>query len=377
MKIVHIQLKLLILISIYCSFYSCDNKEPERVSVADTKTMEVEQKIKDSIDTYHKLDTFPVINYQKVIIRNAQHRGQLLKDFRFDTANPSKNKALRTLNRKELGYIRVGDTILIPDKFYDNMIAYSIFPYYYPSAAYLSKLIVVSTKWQSYACYENGVLARFAAANTGKERTPSFPGRYALVWKAALRKSSLDETWLMPFTWNFHRYAGNAFHKFDMPGYPASHSCIRQFLDDAKWLFRWGEGAKYVNRIPVDMSGTPVIIIDNYDFSQGRKGPWFKLNNNKDLSLQLPYDPMTVEEALIPFYQIPKDSRGILPNRQRYLYAEDTLRARGVIREKVKLTYSVNFNLIRKQKEASKRKKDSLKSIQQNESNSSQQILDN
>ena len=48
--------------------------------------------------------------------------------------------------------------------------------------------------------------------------------------------------------------------------------------------------------------------------------------------LQLPTDPMAVEEALIPISQVPAGVRGALPDRDRYKFAEDTLRARGVIR---------------------------------------------
>jgi len=323
----------------------------------------------DNIDSILKnIDTFPFIKYERFIVSNQNKRKELLKKYTFDTSNPALNKAMRTLNRKELGYIRVGDTILIPDKFYYDMRAYTIFPFYYKEAKDIPKIILVSNKWQSYACYEYGKLVRFAAANTGKEKTPSYPGRYALVWKAELRRSSLDSNWIMPYTWNFHRFAGSAFHKFDMPGYPASHSCIRQFLDDAKWLFKWGEGAKYdSNKVPIHLSGTPVIIIDHYDFSKGRKGDWLYLNSNKDLFLDLPKKPLDVEEALIPIFQIPKEVRGMLPNRNRYLYAEDTLRARGIIREGVKLTESINFNKLRRQKAEMKRKKDSLNKLQENQ----------
>lgn len=73
---------------------------------------------------------------------------------------------------------------------------------------------------------------------------------------------------------------------------------------------------------------------------------------------------MKVEEALIPISQIPKEARGALPNRQRYLYAEDSLRASGHIREGVTITQSVNFNKLKRERAAAKRKKDSLNKLQ-------------
>lgn len=319
----------------------------------------------DTLAMIKQLDTFPKINYKRVVVKSQEHRSQLLKEFAYDSANPAINKAVRTINRKELRFMRVGDTILVPETYHENTLAYSIFPHFYPGGINFDKIIFVSNRWQSYACYENGKLVRFAAANTGKEKTQTYAGRYSLVWKDRLRRSSIDSSWILPYTWNFHRFAGSAFHKFDMPGYPASHSCIRQFMDDAKWLFSWGKGAKYdSSRVAIPFSGTPVIILDYYDFSRGRNGEWKSLKSNKDFFVELPSDPMKVEEALIPISQIPKEARGALPNRQRYLYAEDSLRASGHIREGVTITQSVNFNKLKRERAAAKRKKDSLNKLQ-------------
>lgn len=342
---------------------SCNNGDTKNESMLDDSLITV-KKI-DTSAMIKQLDTFPKINYKKIVIKSNEQRTQLLKEFAFDSANPHINKAVRTINRKELRFVRVGDSILVPDKYFDNMIAYSIFPYFYAGGVNFDKLIFVSNRWQSYACYENGKLVRFAAANTGKERTQTYQGRYSLQWRDKLRHSSIDSSWILPYTWNFHKYAGSAFHKFDMPGYPASHSCIRQFMDDAKWLFSWGKGAKYnADKTAIPYSGTPVIILDYYDFSRGRNGEWKHLSSNKDIFLKLPDDPMAVEEALIPISQIPKESRGALPNRNRYLYAEDTLRARGHIREGVTITQSVNFNKVKRERAAAKRKKDSINKSQ-------------
>lgn len=305
-----------------------------------------------------KYDIYPLIEYEHIVVKDNKHLEEIRNQFKFDKNNPALNKAFCTLNRKERRFVRVGDTVVVPKDFYEDMRAYSLFPQYYHGAKDIPKLILVSNRWQCYAAYENGVQVRFAAANTGKEKTPTYPGRYALVWKQELRKSSLDSTWLMPFTWNFHRYAGSAFHKFDMPGYAASHSCIRQFLDDAEWLFKWGRGGKRdTNGNFIHLTGTPVIILDIFDFTRPRTGPWFALKSNKDYIIELPENPMEFEEAYIPIQQIPKSTRGILPDRKRYIVAEDTLRARGHIREGVVLTESVDFNEVRRKKQADKQKK--------------------
>ncbi len=296
-------------------------------------------------------DVFPLINYQRVYIENYKKLKEIRSKYAYKSKNLSAHKAFTTLNRKELRYVRIKDTVIVPDSVIADMRAYSVFPPYYPGAADLPKIIVISNAYLSYACYEYGRIIRLAAVNSGKQRTPSYPGRYALVWKEKDRRSSLDSNWHMPYNWNFHAAAGSAFHKFSMPGRPASHSCIRQFMSDAKWLYYWGEGVKFdTNRKQIPMSGTPVLIIDNFDFSRKKYGPWLDLANNKDVWLDLPENPMQVEEALIPYSQIPEASRWGLRNKERYLYAEDTLRARGVIRPGVKLIATVNYNELRRKK---------------------------
>jgi lipoprotein-anchoring transpeptidase ErfK/SrfK len=292
-----------------------------------------------------KATTFPEIRYTRLHVADRSVLDSVRKRFGKTKESRDAWRVLTTLNRKEMGYIRVGDTIVVPDTVVADLRAYSVFPQQYPGASSLPKLIMVTNALQSYACYEYGQLVRFAAANTGTESKATFPGRYALNWKERLRISSLNENWKLPFTWNFHKYAGNAFHQFDMPGRPVSHSCVRQFMEDAQWLFEWGEGSKLDesgNAIPY--SGTPVVIVDMFDFTRKKGGPWLELTSNRDGILQLPADPMAVEEALIPISQVPSGVRGALPDRDRYKSAEDTLRARGVIRAEARLSPSIDYN---------------------------------
>lgn len=207
------------------------------------------------------------------MIVNGKHLDSIRRAYRkVDTIQNIAYRAFITVNRKDLHYFRVGDTVIIPSILSPNLTDYSIFPAEYHAVDSLPKIIIVSNAWQSYACYEYGKLVRFAACNTGEERKATFPGKYALNWRHILRKSSLNSSWILPYTWNFHLHAGSAFHQFDMPGRPVSHSCIRQFRDDARWLFYWGEGAKRdtIKRRYIPFSGTPVIILDMFDFSRKR-----------------------------------------------------------------------------------------------------------
>lgn len=301
--------------------------------------------------------SFPEIRYRKVHIGSRAMLDSILRAFprnaAKDTSDPSPARILATLNRKEYASIHVGDSVVLPDSLIRDTRAYSVFPATYPGAASLPKIIMISNALQSYACYEYGKLIRFVAVNTGRESKATFPGRYACNWKDPLRKSSLNEFWILPYTVNFHYHAGNAFHQFYMPGRPVSHSCVRQMMTDAKWLFNWVKvGDKDANGRVIEFTGTPVIIIDMFDFNRPHYGPWLDLKSTRDGIVQLPPKPMEVEEALIPSSQVPGGAYQGLPHRERYLYAEDTLRARGVIRPQARLAPSINYNKLRKAKQA-------------------------
>jgi len=333
--------------------------------------MPVEQKrlIQDSIrrvDSLHRRDSvravkikaanelFPKINYRLAVL-NAKLLDSVRRTYGKNEETMEGYRAFTTINRKDIQYFRIGDTVVIPDTIFKDLRAYSMFPQYYVAGENIPRFVFVSNKYQCYACYDSGRLVRFAACNSGEERKPTFPGRYAMNWKSRLRHSSLDSTWVLPFTCNIHLQAGSAFHQFDMPGRPVSHSCIRQFMADAEWLFKWGRGAKLdSNRRFIPFTGTPVIILDLFDFSRRFGGPWREVASNKDVLIPLPEDPMKVEEALIPISQIPVDSRGSLVNPKRYKTAEDTLRARGIIRPTITLRETINYNKLRREKARAK-----------------------
>ena len=296
-------------------------------------------------------DRFRKIGYHKVVVSSARILDSLRRVCAKTDSSMTMYRIITLLNRKDLRFVRLGDTVVMPDSVVDDMLAYSIFPQYWKAADTINKIIVVSAKWQSYACYERGVLVRFAATNTGEERKPTLPGRYTANWKQRLRVSSLNSSWILPYTVNIHKHAGTAFHQFTMPGRPVSHSCLRQLMHDAMWLFNWVAVPRYdsTSKATVPKVGTPVLVLDVFDFTRPKGGPWLDVGSNQDVMIELPQDPLAMEEALIPISQIPHGGRGSLPNKQRYLTADSVLRERGIIREGVTLRESITY---RKRKRA-------------------------
>lgn len=335
-----------------CSKEASTDDVASKLGKDSVRSVEEQRKLRaDSLNS-----RFPKVTYHRLPIDSKDVLDSVRRTFAKSKDTWANYRALTLLNRKDIQYVRLGDTLVLPDTIVEDLRAYSVFPQYWPEGDTVKKAVFISNKWQAYACYQNGELVRFAACNSGEERKPTLPGRYAVNWRDRKRISSLDSTWILPFTVNFHLQAGSAFHQFEMPGRPVSHSCVRQFLSDAEWLYRWVRTARVdtVEHRFIPWSGTPVVILDIFDFNRRRGGPWLELTSNSDVRIEMPKDVYAIEEALIPISQIPKEVRGSLRDRKRYVTADSILRERGIIREGVHLRESINFNKLRQEKKKRK-----------------------
>ena len=71
---------------------------------------------------------------------------------------------------------------------------------------------------------------------------------------------------------------GVSFHLFDLPGYPASHACVRLLQRDAEWLYRWGDQWSLDDsHRNVVIPGTPVLILGVYRYHASP--PWLSLES--------------------------------------------------------------------------------------------------
>lgn len=64
-------------------------------------------------------------------------------------------------------------------------------------------------------------------------------------------------------------------HQYSLPGYPASHSCLRLQEKDAKYLYDWADEWELADSETVKVKGTPVIVFGSYDFTALK--PWLQL----------------------------------------------------------------------------------------------------
>ena len=97
-------------------------------------------------------------------------------------------------------------------------------------------MIIVSLQTQRAYVYRNGIIIGVSTVSTGKEGHETPTGVFTVLQKARDHKSNLYNSAPMPFmqrlTWD-----GIALHAGNLPGYPASHGCIRLPMDFAARLF--------------------------------------------------------------------------------------------------------------------------------------------
>ena len=60
---------------------------------------------------------------------------------------------------------------------------------------------------------------------------------------------------------NFHGRRGLSIHQFSLPGYPASHACVRLLEPDAVWFYDWvEEWILAPDGLTALARGTPILI---------------------------------------------------------------------------------------------------------------------
>jgi hypothetical protein len=97
-------------------------------------------------------------------------------------------------------------------------------------------LFVISIANQRAVLYRNGIPIGITTVSTGRQghRTPT--GIFTVLQRAAVHYSSIYNSAPMPHMQRLTSY-GIALHGGDLPGYPASHGCIRLPREFARLLF--------------------------------------------------------------------------------------------------------------------------------------------
>jgi hypothetical protein len=186
---------------------------------------------------------------------------------------PDQIGILEKLNRRDLEHLVRLDEMIVPDEWRADELDSSPLPRAWPAAEATAKVLVVHQPAQVFGAYASGRLVRWGPVSSGRKETPTPTGLFHLNWRSKSRVSTENEQWLLKWYFNFINERGVSFHEFEMPGYPASHACVRLLARDAMWLYDWGE--EWVlsrNGREVVQFGTPLLILDSYDYAQ--PPPW-------------------------------------------------------------------------------------------------------
>ena len=193
---------------------------------------------------------------------------------------PAQLDIIEMLNRRDREHLIRADPpvpgLVVPTVWAEDPLAYSPFPASWPAADAHPKSIAVHQPAQAFGAYEQGRLVRWGPVSTGRKETPTPAGQFNLTWRSRSRRSTDNQEWLLEWYFNFVNARGISFHLFDLPGYPASHACVRLLLRDAQWLYAWGDqwvlddSGRNVLR-----AGTPVVIFGEYKYSA--PPPWIAI----------------------------------------------------------------------------------------------------
>ncbi|NDP26166.1 MAG: L,D-transpeptidase [Flavobacterium sp.] len=234
----------------------------------------------------------PVRIAPKVVTYTLKNTKEWLK-----TNKDSANLAIAiAVNRTDKAFFTKMDSVIIPTDMSGDLAFYLPFPVEVPYLAGVDKILFFSYPTQTFAAYENGILTYTGPTNMGKKKAQTPTGLFFTNWKAEETISTVDDEWKLLWNFNIANKGGVGFHQYDMPGYPASHSCLRLQEKDAKYLYEWADQWVLIDDENVKFKGTPVVVFGSYPF--GAPKPWLQLvKNPKALTISA----SEIEKITAPF----------------------------------------------------------------------------
>ena len=208
---------------------------------------------------------------------------------------PEQLGLLEKLNRRDEPHLPRLQVLVVPNRWDLPELDYSPMPKRYRWAEPHRKALIVYLPGQVFGAYEWGQLVRWGPVSSGGVDRATPQGLFHLNWRSTGRRSTVNPAWYMPWYFNFENREGLSLHAYTLPGYPASHSCIRLLERDARWLYDWGEPWELGERLwEVRQYGTPLLILGQYDFHH--PAPWHALDWWAR-GVQLPADPVFIFDA--------------------------------------------------------------------------------
>jgi len=252
--------------------FSCNRKSPDTdLNIKEDTSSE------DSIDQLEEEVKVPkmIFNYRLDSLVNTSQIDSFQNKY-----NQEEKRIIFALNRIDPDRLGVGSKLVIPDTLVTDLIKYSPFPENIEILNAIPKTLLIAQRIQGFALYENGKLMRWGPVSSGKESTPTPNGLHYANYKTKLKISTVDAAWKMPYYFNFMNFYGVGIHQYSLPGYPASHACVRAYKEDAQFIYDWAQQWKLNNSGQIiKKNGTPFMVFGEYDYENPY--PWQELAIDK------------------------------------------------------------------------------------------------
>ena len=102
-------------------------------------------------------------------------------------------RLLEKLNRADLAHLATLPSIVVPDAWMEDELAYSPMPLVYPLAESSPKLLIVAVTHQVFGAYEFGRLVRWGPVSSGRQSGQTPAGIFHLNWRTEGRYSTVDQ----------------------------------------------------------------------------------------------------------------------------------------------------------------------------------------
>lgn len=238
------------------------------------------------------------IEYKKPASSISFHFEKTKQWLEANKADSTKLDIVYAINRTDKANFAKMDSVVIPSDFSGDLPYYLPFPIHVENLDSVSKVLIFSYPAQTFAAYEYGELVYTGPTNMGRKKDPTPTGLFFTNWKAEKTTSTFNDEWDLKWNFNIENKLGVGFHQYELPGYPASHSCLRLLEKDAKYLYKWADEWILKDKENVKVKGTPVIVFGSYPF--GDPKPWYALIDD---AKALDISESDLEKETEPFIQ--------------------------------------------------------------------------
>lgn len=241
-----------------------------------------------------------VINYHLDSLATLEELDSLYARF-----SDEEERFILALNRIERVRVGAGTKLVIPDTLISNVLKYSPFPEKLGDLDSIPKTVLISQRVQAFGLYENGNLIKWGPVSSGKFSTPTPNGLHYGNYKAKRKISTVNSDWILPYYFNFMNFEGVGVHQYLLPGFPASHACVRLDMEDAKFIYDWAKQWKLDKQgNTVVKNGTPFMVFGTYNYDG--EAPWFNLFADPDSNLMSKEELETIKNYVANYM---KDDR--------------------------------------------------------------------